>query len=87
MSLKDFKNCDVKYAYDKNNQIYSIKIMLEGKPAIVTIRAGKDLMDITVTNEQGKVVEYVGQKGKQLEYTRNEILAADMISAFKSNKN
>ncbi len=84
MSLKDFKDCDVKYAYDKDTQVYSIKIMLKGKPATVTIRAGKGLMDIAVTDNEGKIVEYVGQKGKKLEYNRNEKLAADLMARFKN---
>lgn len=72
MALKDFKNCDVKYAYDKNNKVYSVKVMFKGKPMILTMRVGQDIMDMTLTDMDGNEIEYIGQNKKQLAYRRSQ---------------
>lgn len=81
MSLKDFKNCDVKYAYDNNNEVYSVKIMFRGKPMVLTMRVGKDIMDMTLTDINGRVIEYIGQKKKLLEFSQNPQLASQLKKA------
>ena len=70
MSLKDFKGCDVQYAYGKDSQVYSMKVNFKGKPMILTVRVGKDIMDMTLTDMNGKVMEYIGQKGDKVEFTK-----------------
>ncbi len=76
MSLSDFKNCDVRYAYDKESKVYSVKVNFKGKPLILTLRVGKDLMDMTLTDSDGNEVEYLGQMKKQLAYRLHSQLAS-----------
>ncbi len=79
MTLKDFKNCDVKYAYDNDNQIYSVKVIFKGKPMILTMRVGKEIMDMTLTDETGRSIEYIGQKKNRLQFSQN----SELVGKFR----
>jgi len=70
MTIKDFKGCKSQYAYDKDSQIYTMKVMFKGKPVIITVRIGKELTDLTVTDLEGNILEYMGQKGDKFQYTK-----------------
>ena len=83
MSLQDFKNSEIKYVYDNENKVYSVKVMFKGKPMILTMRVGKDVMDMTLTDMSGKEIEYIGQNKKQLAYRRDEKLASEYRQAAK----
>jgi len=76
MTLQHFKNCEVKYAFDNDKKIYSVKVLFNGKPMILTMRVGKDIMDMTLTDTNGNEIEYIGQQKKTLEYRRTEQQAA-----------
>ena len=78
MSLKDFKNCDVQYAYDKDTTIYSVKVVFKGKPMVLTIRVGKGLMDMTLTNKDGHIVEHIEQNGRAVTFDQDELLAKQL---------
>ncbi|MEK6981326.1 MAG: hypothetical protein AABX38_00210 [Candidatus Micrarchaeota archaeon] len=75
MSIKDFKNCDIHYAYNQDTKVYSISVMFKGKPAILTMRTGKEITDMTLTDKEGNIIEYLGQSKGKATFTQDKKLA------------
>ena len=48
MNLALFKNCKTNYAYDKKQKIYSVTVMLNGKPRIITVRVGDKFTELSL---------------------------------------
>lgn len=67
---KYFKGCKIQYAYDKNQDIFSVKINLNNKPRILTARAGRNFMELSITDTSGNVREVLRQDGSTLSYER-----------------
>lgn len=72
-----FDNATVKRAVQDlgkksgENLVYSIEIELNKKPLIITLRVGADFSEAMVTDKTtGKMLEYIGQKGKNIEIVK-----------------
>lgn len=57
-----FKNAKVRQGYDKEQQIYSVKVYLNDKPRIITMRVGKNFTELSLSDETGKVLEVMRQE-------------------------
>jgi len=59
-SIKNFKGAFAKYAYDKKTKIYSTTTDFQGKKYIITTRIGPDIIEMMLTDKDGKLVEHAG---------------------------
>ncbi|MFH1785254.1 MAG: hypothetical protein ABH842_02410 [Candidatus Micrarchaeota archaeon] len=57
-----FKNSKVKYAYDKKQKIYSVLVMLDGRPRILTVRAGENFTELSLSDKDGNLLEILRQE-------------------------
>jgi hypothetical protein len=66
-----FKNCKVQYAYDQKQKIYSVKVMLDNRPRIITVRVGNDFTELSLADQEGNLLEVVRQEnGKGINFTK-----------------
>ena len=66
-----FKNCKVQYAYDQKQKIYSVKVMLDNRPRIITVRVGDDFTELSLSDQDGHLLEVVRQEnGKGVNFTK-----------------
>ncbi len=62
MSRQDlFKGCKVEYGYNQRQKIYSIKVLLDGRPRIITIRVGETFTEMSLADKEGNVLEVLRQ--------------------------
>ncbi len=65
-----FKNAKVQYAYNQRQKIYSVKVMLDNRPRIVTLRVGDDFTEISLADKEGNVIEVLReQDGKGVTFS------------------
>lgn len=57
-----FKGCKVQYSFDNNEKVYSVKVFLEGKPRIMTLRVGADFTELSLADLNGKLLEILREK-------------------------
>jgi hypothetical protein len=57
-----FKQADVQHTYDKEQKIYSVKVVLNNKPRILTLRVGNDFTEISLADEKGNLLEVLSEK-------------------------
>ena len=57
-----FKNCKVQYGYNQQQQIYSVTVMLDNRPRIITLRVGKDFTELSLANKDGDILEMARQE-------------------------
>lgn len=60
-----FKNCKVQYGYNQRQKIYSIKVMLDNRPRIITIRTGEDFTEVSLADQKGRVLETLRQEDEK----------------------
>ncbi len=66
-----FKNADSQYAYDPARKVYSVKVMLDNRPRIVTLKLGEDFTELSVSDKNGNVLEVLRQEeGKGITFRR-----------------
>jgi hypothetical protein len=66
-----FKNCKVQYAYDQKQKIYSVKVMLDNRPRIITVRVGDVFTELSLADQDGNLLEVVRQEnGKGINFTK-----------------
>jgi hypothetical protein len=66
-----FKNCKVQYAYNQRQKIYSVKVILDNRPRIITVRVGDDFTELSLADQEGNLLEVVRQEnGKGINYTK-----------------
>ncbi len=63
---KNFKGCAVQYAYNEDDRIYSVKVNLKGQPYVLTVKVGKDSLEMMLTDSKGTLLEHAYQNGSQL---------------------
>lgn len=56
-----FKNCKVEYGYNQRQKIYSIKVMLDGRPRIITVRVGENFTEMSLADKDGNILEVLRQ--------------------------
>ncbi len=57
-----FKNCEVQYAYNQRQRIYTIKATLDGRPRIITMRVGDDFSEISLADLEGNILEIIREE-------------------------
>lgn len=57
-----FRNCKVQYAYNQKEKIYSVKVMLDNRPRIITVRVGEDFTELSLADQDGNLLEVVRQE-------------------------
>jgi hypothetical protein len=66
-----FKNCKVQYAYDQKQKIYSVKVMLDNRPRVITVRVGGEFTELSLADQDGNILEVVRQEnGKGINFTK-----------------
>ena len=64
-----FKNAKVQYAYNQRQKIYSIKVMLDNRPRIITVRVGENFTELSLADQDGKILEVARQEdGKGMSF-------------------
>lgn len=63
---KLFKNCKVQYGYDNKEKIYSVMVMLDNRPRILTLRVGDNYTEMAIADMAGNVKEMLRQEGKNI---------------------
>ena len=68
-----FKNCKVEYGYNQRQKIYSIKVMLDNRPRIITVRAGEKFTEVSLSDQKGNVLEVLRQEdGKGVNFSKTK---------------
>jgi hypothetical protein len=57
-----FKDSKVRYAYDKEQRIYSVLVRLDDVPRVLTVRAGQDFTELSLSDTKGNVLEMLRQQ-------------------------
>lgn len=57
-----FKDCEIQHAYNQRQKIYSIKVMLDNRPRIITVRMGEDFTELSLADQEGNVLEVLRQE-------------------------
>jgi hypothetical protein len=68
MKKELFENAKIQYAYDKENKIYSMVVWLDKQPRILTFRVGKNLVEASLADLNGNVLEVLSHENGQLKY-------------------
>ena len=67
-----FKNCKVEYGYNQRQKIYSVKVMLDNRPRIITVRVGDDFTELSLADTQGNVLEVLREEdGKGVAFSKS----------------
>jgi hypothetical protein len=61
-----FKNCKIQYAYDNKEKIYTVMVMLDARPRILTFRVSDDYTEISIANKNGDILEILRQEGSNI---------------------
>ncbi|MBD3209867.1 hypothetical protein GF318_00625 [Candidatus Micrarchaeota archaeon] len=74
MKIPDlFDSCDVQYAYNQRQKIYSIRVTLDNRPRIITVRTGANFTELSLSDLQGNVLEMARQEdGRGIRFRRTE---------------
>lgn len=65
-----FKNAKVQYAYNQRQKIYSIRVMLDNRPRIITVRVGEKFTELSLADKDGNVLEVARQEdGKGMTFS------------------
>lgn len=65
-----FANASIKYAYDEKTKIYSMVVWLNKQPRILTFRVGSDLVEISIADLNGNVLEVLSHENGKLKFTK-----------------
>jgi hypothetical protein len=66
-----FKNCKVEYGYNQRQKIYSVKVMLDNRPRIITVRVGDNFTELSLADQSGTVLEVLRQEdGKGMSFAK-----------------
>ncbi len=66
-----FANCEVQYAYNQRQKIYSIRTEFDGRPRILTVRVGENFMEMSLADKQGNPLEMWRQEdGRGISFQR-----------------
>jgi hypothetical protein len=57
-----FKNCQVQYAYNQRQKIYSVKVILDNRPRIVTMRVGDNFTELSLADKDGNILEIIREE-------------------------
>ncbi len=73
MKANLFKNCKVEYAHNQKENVYSVKVIMEGKPRIITVRVGDKFAELSLADQKGNIIEVLRQEdGKGVRFSKSE---------------
>lgn len=68
-----FKNCKVEYGYNQRQKIYSVKVMLDGRPRIITVRVGENFTELSLADQKGNPLEVLRQEdGRGVSFSKSK---------------
>lgn len=67
---KIFKNAKVQYSKDPKQNIYSVKITLNNKPRIITVRVGDSFTELSLADQEGNVLEMLREDNGKTSFTK-----------------
>lgn len=68
-----FDNAQVQYAYNQRQQIYSMSVMLDNRPRILTLRVGENFTELSLADRKGNVLEMLREEdGRGVTFNRAE---------------
>lgn len=66
-----FKDAKMQYAYNQRQKIYSVKVMLDNRPRIITMRIGDDFTELSIADVNGNILEILKQEeGKGITFSK-----------------
>jgi hypothetical protein len=66
-----FKNAEIQYAYNQRQKIYSMKVMLDNRPRIITMRIGDNFTELSISDVKGAPLEILRQEeGKGITFSK-----------------
>ncbi|MBN1170463.1 hypothetical protein JXA56_05530 [Candidatus Micrarchaeota archaeon] len=57
-----FKNAKVQYAYNQRQKIYSVEVILDNRPRILTLRVGDNFTELSLADKKGKILEVLREE-------------------------
>ena len=51
-----FRNAKMQYEYDGEQRVYSVKVMLENRPRIITMRIGENFTELSISDLSGNPI-------------------------------
>lgn len=68
-----FDSAQVQYAYNQRQKIYSMSVMLDNRPRIVTLRVGEDFTELSLADRDGNVLEVLREDdGRGVTFNRTD---------------
>lgn len=68
-----FRNCKTQFAYDDKQKIYSVTVMLEGRPRILTLRVNSFTELSLFDPKKGEVLETLRQDGNSVTFSSSRL--------------
>jgi hypothetical protein len=66
-----FKDAKIQYAYNQRQKIYSVKVMLDNRPRIITMRIGDNFTEMSIADKDGNIIEVLRQEeGKGITFSK-----------------
>lgn len=66
-----FDSAQIQYAYNQRQNIYSMSVMLDNRPRIITLRVGQDFTELSLADQHGNVLEVMREDdGKGVTFNR-----------------
>jgi hypothetical protein len=66
-----FKNAKIQYAYNQRQKIYSMRVILDNRPRIITLRIGENFTELSLADLDGRVLELARQEdGRGVEFSK-----------------
>jgi len=72
MKKEFFENANIKFARDEKHEIYSMIVWLNKVPRILTFRIGKDIVEASLSDMKGNVLETLSHEGGELKYAKKK---------------
>jgi predicted transcriptional regulator len=57
-----FDSAQIQYAYNQRQKIYSMSVMLDNRPRIITLRVGDDFTELSLADRDGNVLEVLREE-------------------------
>ncbi len=72
MRKEFFENAKIQYAYDDKYRIYSMVVWLNKKPRVLTFRVGSDIVEVSLSDLKGNVLEVLSHENGELRFTKKK---------------
>jgi len=66
-----FKNAKMQYEFDGRERVYSVKVTLDNRPRIITMRIGENFTELSISDLGGNPIEILRQEeGKGVTFSK-----------------